>query len=79
MPAKEGRLLLRWSNKENDFLVSFPRSQDGGLLFMALQHTSLYPDLDRKSDLLSELERRGYDLKTLRFSIDKKSDDTGNY
>lgn len=44
---------------------------------MALQQTDLYPE--RKSDLLSELERRGYDLKTLRFSIDKKSDDTGNY
>lgn len=76
MPAKYGRLLLRWSNKENDFLVSFPRFQDGGLLFMALQHTDLYPE--RKSDLLSELERRGYDLKTLRFSIDKKSDDTSD-
>jgi len=76
MPAKQGRLLLRWSKKENDFLVSFPCSQDGGLLFTALGHTDLYPE--RTSDLFSELERRGYDLKTVRFSIDKKSDDAGN-
>jgi hypothetical protein len=77
--VKDGRLLLRWSKKERDLFVSFPRKQDGGLLFMMLnehpweKHTGFAAnDPEKWITYLQELERRGYDMTTLRITIDKK-------
>jgi hypothetical protein len=86
MTAKKGRLLLRWSERERDFLISFPRSQDGGMLWGFVKHIHDGPykiaDLPHATKalvipqgrtLLEELEARGYDLKTLRIQVDKKA------
>lgn len=66
-------LKAAWSKKENDFLIHFPRSCDGSLLNDYLFHHHYWFDQERKKSLKDELEERGYDLKTLKFSIKKLS------
>lgn len=57
----KGWLTAEWSKKESDVIYNYPCKPDGYLL-----HNSL-------RDLLAELERRDYDIKTLKFSIKRKS------
>lgn len=61
-------LRARWSKKEDALLYGGVSKQDGGLLSFFFE-TYEWPD---KSTLAGELEKRGYDLKTLQFSIKKK-------
>ena len=66
-------LLIRWSKKEEDFIVYYPKIQDGGF---AIDHICgnacciKHPGFE--STFIKELEKRGYDLKTLKFTIRKK-------
>jgi hypothetical protein len=59
-----------------DFVVSASRKCDGNLLHYAIATTKMKYDkvketfVEEKS-LLQELEERGYDLSTLKFSIKK--------
>ena len=55
--CEAGELFAVWNKKERDILYWSPRKPDGHLA-----HSHLSP-------LFEELERRGYDLTTLRFSI----------
>jgi hypothetical protein len=64
--AKPGRLLGRWSKRENDFLFSYPSKPDGHYLYGVF---SFIKDANGRT-LVEELERRGYDVKTLRFQVD---------
>ncbi len=75
-------LLVRYDKKENDFLVFYPRSCDGALVLNHLVGNILQWSFkkERKGEnfafdtfnLKEELEKRGYDLSTLRFSIELK-------
>jgi hypothetical protein len=69
-------LRARWSKKERDFVVEFPNKPDGHLLNRYLftltpEPSPLHPG-EKRLTLLEELEARGYDLSTLKFSIKKK-------
>jgi hypothetical protein len=62
--ARPPRLSARWDKRENDILISYPRSCDGHLLYSALCH-----GFDGGVALVDELQARGYDITTLRFSV----------
>lgn len=70
--AKDGRLLLRWSKRQRDHVVDYPKYKtDLYLLFWVffMHHCC---GTDEKLTFVEDLEKRGYDLTTLRFQIDKK-------
>lgn len=69
MTVRDGRLLVRWSKRENDFLISYPSKPDGHLLYGIV---SEHEKLSNGRTLLEELELRGYDIKTLRIQVDRK-------
>jgi hypothetical protein len=73
MPKDKNKTLwLDWSNKEDDLWVHYPRSCDGAFLLYVL--TALKIDKNKDSlNIIQELDRRGYDIKTLKISIDRKS------
>lgn len=66
---------MYWSKKEKDIMYSYPSKVDGHMLHHRLG-CEVYSRLEDKYDLsfFKELEARGYDLTTLRFSICKKED-----
>lgn len=67
--AKRGRLLARWSKRWKDFRVDYPSNKsDAALLFWLFCSRR---DEDGRT-VIEDLERRGYDTKTLRFQIDKR-------
>lgn len=68
--STKNKLSAKWSAKEKSILYSYPRKQDGGMLAAAFEMCKL---LDNKT-LLQELEDRGYDITTLKFSIEKLKD-----
>lgn len=65
-------LSMRRSKCEKDLLINYPSNPDGHLL-----HTRLNaPRFDGSNELpsfVSELEARGYDITTLRFSVKRKA------
>lgn len=67
--TRKGRLLARWSRKDNDFLITFPSGPDGHFLYGLVSH---HEKLSSGRTLLEELEARGYDIKTLRIQVDRK-------
>ena len=67
MSKLEPRIRLYWSKKENDLMCNWEEGtskSDAKILLRALN-----PD----DGLLAELNRRGYDLETIRFQIRKKN------
>jgi hypothetical protein len=63
-------LFCQWSKKEKDILFSYPRRCDGHLLYGALscaRHNPITNEWD--NSFMDELEARGYDITTLRFSV----------
>ena len=58
-----------WSKKEKDIVYYFPCSPDGHMLNGYFVYAK---DSFQEHGLLKELEKRGYDLTTLKFSIRKK-------
>ena len=63
--AKPPRLGARWSKRERDILFTWD-AMPGGSSNGHLLHNVLSP-------LAKELEARGFDLATMRFSIRKKA------
>lgn len=69
----KGDLTVYWSPRQNDVMFE---NQEGipassrRLLYHAFSVVKVHGD----KSLLDELEQRGFDLHTLRFSIDKKPD-----
>ena len=84
MKPEEG-LSVRWSKKENDLLISYPRPCDGSLICSRVLSTvhlhNFLPEEGerpyREFNLLKELEERGYDIKTLKISIKLKEKKEG--
>ena len=85
MKAKPGELKLAWSKRERDLEIAWggegAASWDGHLLHSHFCSRPVHPRnmLDDIRNLpfdattfTQELEKRGYDLKTLKFSIQKK-------
>lgn len=64
-----GRLLVRWSTRHRDFLISYPSAADGHLFYgLVSQHEKL----SSGRTLLEELDARGYNTRTLRIQVDLK-------
>lgn len=83
---KDTILAAKWSKRENDLMIHYPRRCDGALLnyvFGDIMTMDFNKWADTKYDpqppmpykmfnFLKELESRGYDIKTLKFSIELK-------
>lgn len=80
---KDITLKVKWSKRENDFMIHYPRKCDGGfingklfnqrLIFDYLKHCKGDPrPYNEEADFIEELERRGYDKTTLKFEIKLK-------
>jgi hypothetical protein len=72
------KLVVFWSKREDDFLIRYPRSPDGHLAYghfcaerQRYDYTTRGPVFD--PSFVQELEHRGYDVKTLRFSVELKA------
>lgn len=61
----KSRLSVKWSKKDNDLICDFPKKTSANYLF-----TKVFND-----DFVEEITKRGYDLKTLKFSIELKSEE----
>lgn len=74
------KLTLKWSKRENDFIVHYPRRADGNLTLNSIVGDQLIYNVTKRIEgnpfpfdsynFKDELEKRGYDLKTLKFSIE---------
>lgn len=58
------KMRIRWWPKENDFGIFWEKDYSSNASFIA--------DHICDKEFIKELERRGYDLKTLKFEITKK-------
>jgi len=78
-------LLVRWDKSEGDFKVWYPNRCDGGFVIEHIcgEHTQVGRQIcdschhqnshaGWEETFLKELEKRGYDLTTLRFTIKRK-------
>lgn len=76
--TKANSLRAHWSKKEKDIVFSWPdgphTKPDGHLLYGRFSIGPFNYDGKLDTAFLTELENRGYDLTTLRFSICKKED-----
>ena len=69
----ETTLYVCWSKKEDALLYYSPRKSDGGVLAQFFEQVEISATCDGVSRTLAkELEARGYDLKTLKFSVKRK-------
>lgn len=71
----QGDLTAYWSGGQGDVMFNSTGDAVNGrrLLYHAFSVVKMGSELDAKS-LLDELEGRGYDLTTIRFSINRKPD-----
>jgi hypothetical protein len=85
MPKHDpNKLSVIYDNRQKDFVVKYPRRCDGGLATNHLVGDQLnyrfpftdsefsYPNNYELTNFIKELESRGYDIKTLKFSIELK-------
>ena len=81
MPLDRNKgLYVRWNKSEKDLMIYYPRKCDGHYVHSALCSKRCQLDLKAKSGLpveyvdsfCDELEKRGYDITTFKFSILKK-------
>lgn len=63
---QETNLGFYWSETERDWMIYYPCTFDGLLIHSDLLRTDVFKELVR------ELDERGYDIKTLRFSVKKR-------
>lgn len=77
-------LKVRWSKKENDLLIYYPRGCDGSLIHHAFSDILMWGGINGKDkgwlnykefNLIKELIERGYDKTTLKFEIKLKDDE----
>lgn len=66
MSRSESKLQLRWGKREKDWMIDYPDKPDGWLMHGLLRGDDTLPEL------IKELEERGYDLTTLRISVERK-------
>ena len=79
----ERKLSVIYDKRQKDFVVKYPRPCDGALAINHLVNDQLryvLPSLSKQEypynweleNFIKELEKRGYDPKTLKFSIELK-------
>jgi hypothetical protein len=75
------KLSLIYDKKQKDFVVKYPLRCDGALIMNhiigdVLKHRVIkeYPNQFDVFNLKDELELRGYDFSTLKFSIELKNE-----
>jgi len=77
-------LKVKWSKREKDFMIHYPRKCDGALMNYILGDMLIWGGIDgvdkgwlnyREFNLLKELDERGYDITTLKFEIKLKNED----
>lgn len=78
------KLSIIYDKKQKDFVIKFPRKCDLHLIMNHILKDVFLWDPKKmlnwekyqynEFNLTEELEKRGYDLKTLKFSIELKSD-----
>ena len=79
------KLSVIYDKRYKDFVVKYPRPCDGRLAMNHLcdnilkwklptKDEAIYPYNWQEINFVKELEARGYDVKTLRFSIELKKD-----
>ena len=75
------KILLSYDKRQKDFVVGYPRKCDGNLILNTILGDVLHynyfkteeePRDYRIFNLKEELDKRGYDLTTLKFSIELK-------
>ena len=76
MKNDEG-LTLKWSKREKDLMVYFPRKPDGNLVLhiFCSERPSMNYDtgkIEFEKSFEEELIARGYDITTLKFSVKLK-------
>jgi len=79
------KLSLIWDKRQKDFVFKYPRRCDGALIVHhicgdVLKHVmpgeKKPPFNFEKFNLVEELERRGYDTTTIKFSIELKAENS---
>lgn len=70
MPSRKKVLRVSWSKRERDIVFHSPASADGYMMHVLLHHTNIVYNRTFRE----ELEARGYDITTLKFIIERKSD-----
>lgn len=78
----ERKLSLIYDKREKDFVVKYPRRCDGALIMNTLVNDRMIwcvtsEDNPRNwvmENISEELEKRGYDLTTIKFSIELKKE-----
>ena len=69
------KLTVKWSKKEKDLIIHYPSRPDGALAHSAFCSEQHHPFDDTWSkSFVEELKSRGYDITTLKFSIQKLKD-----
>ena len=80
---EDSSLKVKWSKREKDLLISYPRGCDGSLMCYIFGDILQWGGIDGKDkgwlnykvfNFLEELEERGYDIKTLKFEIKLKKE-----
>lgn len=80
MPTwNRNKLSLIYDKRIKDLVIKYPRIEDGNLILNHLCCNVLKYRLLKNPpfdtfNLIEELEKRGYDIDTLRFSIEKKKE-----
>jgi len=75
-------LHVRWSKKQKDVMIKYPRSPDGHLAFGVLCSKRATPNfklpfgVEWLPSFTDELEARGYDITTLKLSCMLKKPET---
>lgn len=76
-------LKVKWSKREEDLIIKYPRRCDGALINYLFGDILRWAGIDGKDkgwlnyetfNFLKELEKRGYDLTTLKFEVKLKND-----
>lgn len=75
------KLSLSWDKREKDFMINFPRKSDGWLAqghlvgrVLLFDYHGERPYNFTEFNFIKELENRGYDPKTIKFSIELKEE-----
>ncbi|MNQ62479.1 hypothetical protein D3C85_768240 [compost metagenome] len=66
MSRSESKLTVRWGKREKDWVIDYPSSPDGWLAHGLIRGDDTLPEF------IQELKERGYDLTTLRISVERK-------
>ncbi len=65
---RENALFANWSKRQKDVMFHYPSKSDGHWLHCWFSWARVGID---KTSFLEQLEERGYDITTLRFSVKK--------